>query len=203
MSKNFQLQQFLGLASKPKKAFARKIAKNKRGMSLVIVIMTMALLLSVIGAALFSSGINLKTAGHLRTGTQAFYIADTGITHAAEELSNNNGTNDFAAIFAAANGTQVASNNNFAGGAYVVTREGSATSPDRVKIVSVGTAPNGAIAQLEAWFKLQPWVVPKAILTGGDLKLTVIPTLWVPVAEPTRMTTFRSAETRESRWLTT
>src|SRR5918992_6023654 len=171
MSKNFQLQQFLELVSEHKKALTRKIAADKRGMSLVIVIMIMALLLSVIGAGLFSSGINLKTAGHLRTGTQAFYIADTGITHAAEELSNSNGTNDFAAILAAANGTQVASNNNFAGGTYVVTREGSATSPDRVKIVSVGTAPNGAISQVEAWFKLQPWIVPKAILTGGDLKI--------------------------------
>src|SRR5688572_17049041 len=154
------------------KAFTRKIGNDERGMSLVIIVMTMALLLSVIGAGLFFSGINLKTAGHHRTGTQAFYIADTGITHAAEELSNNNGTNDFATIFAAANGTQVVSNSSFGGGTYVVTRQGSATSPDRVKIVSVGTAPNGAISQLEAWFKNQPWIVPKAILTGGDLKIS-------------------------------
>jgi hypothetical protein len=137
----------------------------------------MTLLLAVIGAGLFFSGINLKTTGHLRTGTQAFYIADTGITHAAEELSNNNGTNDFATIFAASNGTQVVSNNNFGGGTYVVTRQGSATSPDRVKIVSVGTVPNGATAQLEAWFKNQLWIVPKAVLTGGDLKINGNPNI--------------------------
>src|SRR5687767_10660501 len=87
MIKNFQLQQFLGLASRHNRAFAEKIAKDKRGMALIIIVMTMTLLLSVIGAGLFSSARNFKTAGHHRTGTQAFYIADTGITHAAEELS--------------------------------------------------------------------------------------------------------------------
>jgi hypothetical protein len=139
-----------GLAWEGNTAITRKMGRGNSGMALVIVLMMMALLLSVVGAGLLFSSINLKTSGHLRTGTQAFYIADAGITHAGEELSNNNGTNDFAAIFAAANGTEIVSNNNFGGGTYVVTREGSATSPDRVKIVSVATAPNGAIAQLEA-----------------------------------------------------
>jgi hypothetical protein len=162
----------LGRARKVATAQARKIVSDHHGMSLVIVLMIMALLLSVIGGGLFFSGINLKTAGHLRTGTQAFYVADAGITHGGEELGNNNGINDFAAIFYAANGTQIVSNSNFGGGTYVVSREGSGTSPDRVKILSVGTAPNGAIAQLEAWYKRQAIPTPKAVQTAGDLKIS-------------------------------
>jgi hypothetical protein len=171
MTNNFKIQQSIASGRERDTAFTGKIVNGEHGMSLVIVIMIMALLLSVIGGGLLFSGINLKTASHLRTGTQAFYIADAGITHAGEELANGNGTNDFAAIFAAANGTQVASNTSFGGGTYVVTRAGSATSPDRVKLVSVGTASNGAIAQLEAWFKQQPTPAPKAIQTDGELKI--------------------------------
>jgi len=43
------------------------------------------------------------------------------------------------------------SNNSFNGGSYSVTRQGSATSPSRVKIVSVGTLSNGETAQIVAW----------------------------------------------------
>lgn len=52
---------------------------NDRGISLVVVLMVMALLLTVIGAGLLFSGINTKVAMNYRTGSKAFNAADTGI----------------------------------------------------------------------------------------------------------------------------
>jgi hypothetical protein len=155
----------------------KRVVTDSRGMALVITLMMMALLLSVIGAGLLSSGINLKTASHHRTGTQAFFIADAGIIHAGEELTNNDATNDFAAIFVASNGTQIVNNNSFGGGTYVVTRTASAASPDRIKIKSISTAPNGATAEVEAWYTKKPTIPPKAIQTDGDLKVSGNPNI--------------------------
>jgi len=52
---------------------------NNRGITLVVVLMTMAILLTVIGAGLMFSGINTKIAMNYRTGTRAFNAADIGI----------------------------------------------------------------------------------------------------------------------------
>jgi hypothetical protein len=52
---------------------------NEKGITLVVVLMVMAILLSVIGAGLLFSGINTKVAMNYRTGTHAFNAADTGI----------------------------------------------------------------------------------------------------------------------------
>jgi hypothetical protein len=52
---------------------------NNRGISLVVVLMVMAILLTVIGAGLIFSGINTKVAMNYRTGTRAFNAADTGM----------------------------------------------------------------------------------------------------------------------------
>lgn len=49
---------------------------------MAIVIMMMALLLSITGAALLFSGLNLKTTSNLKTGNLALQIADAGIQHA-------------------------------------------------------------------------------------------------------------------------
>ena len=52
---------------------------NNQGISLVVVLMVMAILLTVIGAGLIFSGINTKVAMNYRTGTRAFNAADTGM----------------------------------------------------------------------------------------------------------------------------
>ncbi len=52
---------------------------NTQGISLVVVLMVMAILLTVIGAGLIFSGINTKVAMNYRTGTRAFNAADTGM----------------------------------------------------------------------------------------------------------------------------
>lgn len=52
---------------------------NNRGISLLIVLMVMAILLTVIGAGMIFSGINTKVAMNYRSGTRAFNAADTGL----------------------------------------------------------------------------------------------------------------------------
>jgi hypothetical protein len=60
---------------------------NDRGISLVVVLMVMAILLTVIGAGLLFSGINTKVAMNYRTGSKAFNAADTGILAIASTIA--------------------------------------------------------------------------------------------------------------------
>ena len=57
--------------------------KDNQGITLVVVLMVMAILLSVVGAGLLFSGINTKISGNYQTGTRAFYAADIGINAVA------------------------------------------------------------------------------------------------------------------------
>jgi Tfp pilus assembly protein PilX len=52
---------------------------NDQGITLVVVLMVMAILLSVVGAGLLFSGINTKISGNYQTGARAFYAADIGL----------------------------------------------------------------------------------------------------------------------------
>lgn len=61
--------------------------QDKRGMTLIVVLVVMMILLSVIGAGLLFSGINSKISGNYQTGTKAFYAADTGINAALNQLT--------------------------------------------------------------------------------------------------------------------
>lgn len=63
--------------------------RDERGISLVVVLMIMAILLSVIGGGLLFSGINTKITSNYRTGTRAFYAADTGINAIASAITVN------------------------------------------------------------------------------------------------------------------
>ncbi len=56
--------------------------KNDRGISLIVALMSMTILLSLTAAGLLFSGINLKTASALKTGSTALQVADAGIQHA-------------------------------------------------------------------------------------------------------------------------
>ena len=60
---------------------------NDQGITLVVVLMVMAILLSVVGAGLLFSGINTKISGNYQTGARAFYAADIGINAIASALS--------------------------------------------------------------------------------------------------------------------
>ena len=65
-----------------------KLRENE-GMTLVVVLMSMAILLSVIGAGLMFSGVNTKITGNYQQGTRAFYAADAGLGEAVSLISAN------------------------------------------------------------------------------------------------------------------
>jgi len=61
--------------------------RDSDGITLVVVLMVMAILLSVVGAGLLFSGINTKITGNYQSGTRAFYAADIGINALASAIS--------------------------------------------------------------------------------------------------------------------
>jgi Tfp pilus assembly protein PilX len=61
--------------------------RDSQGITLVVVLMVMAILLSVVGAGLLFSGINTKITGNYQTGTRAFYAADIGINALASAIT--------------------------------------------------------------------------------------------------------------------
>ena len=60
----------------------KTILRNERGFTLAIVLMMMVVLLSITGAALLFSSLNVKASANLKGGTAALQAADAGIQHA-------------------------------------------------------------------------------------------------------------------------
>src|SRR3972149_6200430 len=56
--------------------------KNSQGMALVVIIFVGAILLTLTGASLLFSSLDLKATSAMKGGTIAFQVADTGIHHA-------------------------------------------------------------------------------------------------------------------------
>jgi Tfp pilus assembly protein PilX len=54
---------------------------NDRGIALLLVLLLMVLILSTTGVSLFFSGINLKTASNIKTGSSAIHAADAAVQH--------------------------------------------------------------------------------------------------------------------------
>ncbi|HWO42651.1 MAG TPA: pilus assembly PilX N-terminal domain-containing protein [Candidatus Eisenbacteria bacterium] len=62
---------------------------GQEGLSLVVVLMVMAIMLSVVGAGLLFSGINTKIITNYQSGARAFNAADTGINAVTSSLALN------------------------------------------------------------------------------------------------------------------
>ncbi|HEX2226292.1 MAG TPA: pilus assembly PilX N-terminal domain-containing protein [Candidatus Binatia bacterium] len=62
---------------------------SESGITLVVVLLLMAILLSIVGAGLLFSGINTKITVNYQSGTRAFYAADAGIGQAISQVSAN------------------------------------------------------------------------------------------------------------------
>jgi hypothetical protein len=155
----------------------KKTLADERGIILVISLITIALLIGAGAAAIVSVQTDLKISGNLAAGNRAFYSAEAGINHARRELQSRNGTMSFDRVMQSSNGVVIASNASFNGGAYKVTRLEAAMNPDRIRVVSAARGPHNSVSEIEAWFKKNPGRPPKAIITGGDLKISGSPKL--------------------------
>ncbi len=63
--------------------------RDNQGITLVVVLMTMAILLSVISGGLLFSGVSTKITSNYQQGTRAFYAADAGLGEAVSIVSAN------------------------------------------------------------------------------------------------------------------
>ncbi|MFQ5681810.1 MAG: PilX N-terminal domain-containing pilus assembly protein [Candidatus Binatia bacterium] len=68
---------------------ADRMLNSEKGIALIVVLMVMVILLSITGAGLFFSGVELKMSSNFRSGNRAFYAADTGIDIGRNQLQFN------------------------------------------------------------------------------------------------------------------
>lgn len=143
--------------------------KNNQGIALAVVIMIMAILVSITGASLLFSSLNLKTASNLKTAGGAIYAADAGIQHALALIPNE--TN-----FTYGSGSTLVPLTPFptsmSGYSYVVTATNNpSTSPSASTAIltSEATGPNGSKKVVEAYIgrASSSWVPPGAIYNPG------------------------------------
>jgi len=163
--------------------------KNNRGMVLVVLIMMMMILLSITGASLFFSRLNLKTAASYKTGGAVFQIADAGIQHALAVIPI---TGDFDALLqgdvsAFSCGTPCNGSSNkpiltgsLAGSTYSVVvmddddgGSGNTYIDDTNKIVvliSTAKGPNNSQRSIVAYIqKVNDIAPPGAVYVPGDI----------------------------------
>lgn len=146
----------------------KAILKNKQGMALVIAIMVMVILLSITGAGLLFSGLNLKTTSNLKTGSAALQVADAGIQHALAVIPN--GTN-----FPYGSGANVVSTTVFpistSGYSYVVTATNNpptSSSTSTAILTSTANGPDGSKRVVKGYIgRSSMWIPPGAIYAPG------------------------------------
>ena len=148
----------------------KTILKSNQGVALVIVIMTMVLLLSITGASLLLSGLNLKTASNLRTGGGAIHAADAGLQHALAVIPDGGN------FTYSTGGDPVLDTTVFpdasSGYSYLVT---ATNNPDGTPntstaiLTATGTGPNGSTRVIKAYVGRSTggFVTPGAIYLPG------------------------------------
>src|SRR5213594_3860341 len=70
----------------PRTGIRNRTLNSRKGLGLVVVLMIMALFISLTGASLMFSGLNLKASANLKGGTAALQAADAGIHHALAKI---------------------------------------------------------------------------------------------------------------------
>ena len=149
----------------------KTILRNNRGIALVVVIAMMVILLSITGASLLFSGLNLKTASNLKTGDGAIHTADAGIQHAMAIIPQ--GTSF---TYAANTNTPVVAATAFpnanSGYSYSVTatnNPSSSSSSSTAILTSTATGPNGSKRVVRAYIgrSATSWAPPGAIYIPG------------------------------------
>ena len=112
---------------------------ESQGIALVVVIFVVAVLLTLTGAGLLFSGLDLKATSALKTGTIALQVADTGIQHALAIIPA--GTS-----FSYSSSTEIVPSTphpTITGYSYSVTAVNTSGSSQAI-LTSTATGPNGA-----------------------------------------------------------
>lgn len=160
---------------------------SERGISLVMVIATVAILLTLSGGALLFSGLNLKASSNLKTGTSAIHVADAAIQHALALIPNGqqftsfltNGATGFPCNPSPCNGTTIRPTltGSMSGYTYTVVAEndpvdGVSSTTDTNKTIvlrATATGPDGSTRRILAYIgrATVSWRPPGAIYHPG------------------------------------
>jgi PilX N-terminal len=157
----------------------RCILASERGIVLVASLLILALLMAGGLGAIFSTQTDLKSSANLKTGKQAFYIADAGLSRAWQQLDDGNGINDFAMLIHSAGPVTLVDNEAFAGGSHTVIAELlPGPGPRRLRVISNGCqsagnpCPSGSSKSvLEAHLRRES-LFPGAITTTASVILS-------------------------------
>src|SRR5438093_8223646 len=173
--------------------FVKTILRNERGFTLAIVLMMMVILLSISGAGLLFSSLNLKASANLKGGTVALQAADAGIQHALAAIPPGGDFDSFwtgtgLANFPCKNSSGTTGTCN--GTAYKPTLTGSINGYSYTAVVendttvvnetatndinktviltSTATSPSGSNRKVRAYIGRFPWIPPGAIYLPGN-----------------------------------
>ncbi len=171
----------------------KTILRNERGFTLAIVLMMMVVLLSITGAGLLFSSLNVKASANLKGGTAALQAADAGIQHALaatpaggdfDSFWTGTGLANFpcknsSGTTGTCNGTtyKPTLNGSINGYSYTVVVENDTTVVNEtatndinttVILTSTATGPNGSNRKVRAYIGRLPWIPPGAIYLPGD-----------------------------------
>ena len=159
-----------------------KSLRDSQGIALVVVVIIMALLLSITGASLLFSGLNLKIASNLKTTSGAIHVADAGIQHALAITPS--GT-----TFSYTTETTLLNSYSFGYGyTYTVTAindPASSGGNSRVVLTAVATGANSATRKVRAYIgrSTASWAPPGAVYipagSGSDANFNTAGTFFI------------------------
>lgn len=159
-----------------------KILKGSQGIALVVVIMVMVILLSITGASLLFSSLNLKIVSNLKTTSAAIHVADAGIQHALALIPS--GT-----TFSYTTETTLLNSYSFGNGyTYTVTAINDAASSGgntRAVLIAAASASNSSARKVKAYIgrSTAPWVPPGTIYvpagSGSDANFNTAGTFFI------------------------
>ena len=152
---------------------------SERGIVLVASLLILALLMAGGLGAIFSTQTDLKSSANLKTGKQAFYIADAGLNRAWQQLDDGDGINDFALLIKSVGPVTLTNDEAFAGGSHTVIAELlPGPGPKRLRVISSGCQPAGnpcpsgsSKAVLEAHLRRES-LFPRAISSTDSVTLS-------------------------------
>ena len=171
----------------------KTILRNERGLTLAIVLMMMVVLISITGAGLLFSSLNLKASANLKGGTAAMQAADAGIQHALAAIPAGGDFDSFwtgtgltnfpcknsSGTTGTCNGTtyKPTLTGSINGYSYTAVVENDTTVVNEtatndinktVILTSTATSPSGSNRKVRAYIGRFPWIPPGAIYLPGD-----------------------------------